>query len=80
VEEPFGDNSHYWIVAIEKEPPIDMTPLRDAFSRFRFRMTFDRDFWGKLLPLATDRNGSGLDDCRSSTSDRLQPANTCQSP
>ena len=45
VHEPFGDNSRYWIGPVEKEPPIDMTPVRDAFPRFRFRMTFDRGFW-----------------------------------
>jgi hypothetical protein len=44
VHEPFGDNSRYWIGPVEKEPPIDMTPVRDAFSRFRFLLTFDRDF------------------------------------
>jgi len=46
VNEPFGDNSRYWIGPLEKDPPIDMTAIRDAFSRFRLRMTFDRDFWG----------------------------------
>jgi len=45
VHEPFGDNSRYWIGPVENEPPIDMSPVRDAFSRFRFRMAFDRDFW-----------------------------------
>jgi hypothetical protein len=44
VNEPFGDNSRYWIGPVEKDPPIDMTAIRDAFSRFRFRLTFDRDF------------------------------------
>jgi len=44
VHEPFGDNNRYWIGPVEKEPPIDMAPVRDAFSRFRFLLTFDRDF------------------------------------
>ena len=44
VNEPFGDNSRYWIGPVEKDPPIDMTLIRDAFSRFRFRLTFDRAF------------------------------------
>jgi hypothetical protein len=44
VHEPFGDNSRYWIEPVERDPPLDMTPIRDAFSRFRFRLTFDRDF------------------------------------
>jgi hypothetical protein len=44
VHEPFGDNSRYRIGPVEKEPPIDMTPVRDAFSRFRFLLTFDQDF------------------------------------
>jgi hypothetical protein len=44
VSEPFGDNSRYWIGPLEKNPAIDMTAIRDAFSRFRLRMTFDRDF------------------------------------
>jgi hypothetical protein len=44
VHEPFGDNSRYWIGPAEPEPPIDMTVMRDAFTRFRFRLTLDRDF------------------------------------
>ena len=42
VNEPLGDNSRYWIGPVEKEPPIDMTPIRDALSRFR--LTYDGDF------------------------------------
>lgn len=44
VHEPFGDNSRYWIGPAEPEPPIDMTVMRDAFTRFRFGLTVDRDF------------------------------------
>jgi hypothetical protein len=44
VHEPFGDNSRYWIGPVAQEPAIDMTAVRDAFSRFQFRLTFDRDF------------------------------------
>jgi hypothetical protein len=44
VNEPFGDNSRYWIGPVEKDPPIDMTPVRDAFTQFNFRLTFDQDF------------------------------------
>jgi hypothetical protein len=34
VHEPFGDNSRYWVGPVEKEPPIDMAAVQDAFSRF----------------------------------------------
>ena len=47
VNEPFGDNSRYWIGPVDNARPIDMTPVRDAFTRFRFRMTFDKEFWSK---------------------------------
>jgi hypothetical protein len=30
--------------SVEKDPPIDMTPVRDAFTQFNFRLTFDQDF------------------------------------
>jgi hypothetical protein len=33
VNEPLGDNSRYWIGPVEKEPPIDMTPIRDTLFR-----------------------------------------------
>ena len=35
VQEPFGDNSRYWVGPAETDPPIDMTAVRDAFSQFR---------------------------------------------
>jgi hypothetical protein len=44
VHEPFGDNSRYWIGPAEPDPPIDMTPIRDAFTQFRFGLTLDREF------------------------------------
>ena len=44
VHEPFGDNSRYWIGPVETDPPIDMTAIRDAFTQFRFWLTFDREF------------------------------------
>jgi hypothetical protein len=43
VHEPFGDNSRYWIGPVENDPPIDMAPVRDAFSRFRV-IPADRNF------------------------------------
>jgi hypothetical protein len=45
VWEPWGDNSRYWIGPLHKEPPLDMSPVHEAFRRFRFLVTFDRDFW-----------------------------------
>lgn len=44
VNEPFGDNSRYWVGPAEPNPPIDMTAIRDAFTQFRFGLTFDREF------------------------------------
>lgn len=44
VHEPFGDNSRYWIGPVEKDVPVDMAPIQEAFSRFTFPFTFDRDF------------------------------------
>ncbi len=44
VHEPFGDNSRYWVGPAEPAPPIDMMVIRDAFTRFRFGLTLDRDF------------------------------------
>jgi hypothetical protein len=34
VNEPFGDNSRYWIGPSQKDPPLDMGPIHDAFVRF----------------------------------------------
>jgi len=42
VNEPYG--SRYWIGPIEKEPPLDMAPIHEAFGRFRFLGTFDKEF------------------------------------
>ena len=44
VNEPYGDNTRYWIGPIEMEPPLDMAPVHEAFRRFRFGLTFDREF------------------------------------
>lgn len=44
VNEPWGDNSRYWIGPTDLEPPLDMKPVHEAFRGFRFRFTFDRDF------------------------------------
>ncbi len=44
MHEPFGDNSRYWVGPVEKEPPIDMAAVQDAFSRFTVFSIFDRDF------------------------------------
>ena len=44
VNEPFGDNSRYWIGPAEKQPALDMRPVHEAFRAFRFRFTFDREF------------------------------------
>jgi hypothetical protein len=44
VNEPFGDNSRYWIGPTEQEPPLDMRAVHEAFRKFRFRFTFDREF------------------------------------
>lgn len=44
VNEPFDDNSRYWIGPSELDPPPDMGPVHAAFRRFRFRLTFDREF------------------------------------
>lgn len=44
VHEPFGDNGRYWIGPIEFAPALDMRPIHDAFQRYRFILTFDRDF------------------------------------
>jgi hypothetical protein len=34
VNEPFGDNSRYWIGPTEREPPLDMSAVHDAFVGF----------------------------------------------
>src|SRR5690349_20746583 len=34
VNEPFGDNSRYWIGPTEKEPPLDMSPVHNAFVEY----------------------------------------------
>jgi hypothetical protein len=44
VNEPFGEIAVIGLDPVEKDPPMDMTPIRDAFSRFRFRLTFDGEF------------------------------------
>ena len=44
VNEPWGDNSRYWIGPTEMEPQIDMRPVHDAFRKYRFLFTFDREF------------------------------------
>jgi len=44
VWEPWGDNSRYWIGPEAMEPPLDMSPIHEAFRRFRFRFTLDKDF------------------------------------
>jgi hypothetical protein len=44
VNEPWGDNSRYWIGPTEMEPSLDMGPVHEAFRRFRVRLTFDREF------------------------------------
>jgi hypothetical protein len=44
VNEPFGDNSRYWIGPAEREPLLDVRPVHDAFRQFRFRYTFDAEF------------------------------------
>jgi hypothetical protein len=44
VNEPLGDNGRYWIGPRELDPPLDMSPVQAAFRRFRFRLTFDREF------------------------------------
>jgi hypothetical protein len=43
--EPWGDNSRYWIGALDEGPPLDLRAVHDAFRRFRFRFTWDWDFW-----------------------------------
>jgi hypothetical protein len=45
VWEPWGDNSRYWIGPEAMEPPFDMSPIDEAFRRFRFRFTLHKDFW-----------------------------------
>ena len=44
VNEPWGDNSRYWIGPIEMEPLLDMGPVHDAFRKFRLTLTFDAEF------------------------------------
>ncbi len=44
VNEPFGDNSRYWIGPTEKDPPLDLRDIHEAFARFRFGFTLDSDF------------------------------------
>ena len=44
VNEPWGDNSRYWIGPVEMEPLLDMGPVHEAFRRFRLSLTFDREF------------------------------------
>jgi len=44
VNEPFGDNSRYWIGPVDLDPPLDMRPIQDAFRRFKFLYTFDAEF------------------------------------
>ena len=44
VNEPYGDNSRYWIGPTESDPPLDMRAVHDAFVRFKFAFTFDRAF------------------------------------
>ena len=44
VNEPWGDNSRYWIGPANLEPPLDIRPVHEAFRGFRFRLTFDREF------------------------------------
>ena len=44
VWEPWGDNSRYWVGPVDKAPPIDMRAVNDAFVRFRFPFTLDREF------------------------------------
>jgi hypothetical protein len=44
VNEPFGDNSRYWIGPTELDPPLDMRPVHEAFRKFRFLYTFDSEF------------------------------------
>jgi hypothetical protein len=44
VNEPFGDNSRYWIGPVEKDPLLDLRAIHDAFVGFRFGFTLDRDF------------------------------------
>jgi hypothetical protein len=46
VNEPWGDNSMYWIGPEQMEPPVDMTPVHEAFRRYRFPLTFDRESRG----------------------------------
>ena len=43
VNEPFGDNSRYWIGPTESEPPLDMRPIQEAFASYRIGMTFASD-------------------------------------
>jgi len=44
LNEPFGDNSRYWIGPVEKDPLLDLRAIHDAFVGFRFGFTLDRDF------------------------------------
>ena len=44
VWEPWGDNSRYWVGPLNKESPIDMRSVNDAFVRFRFPITWNREF------------------------------------
>ena len=44
VNEPYGDNSRYWIGPTELEPALDLGPVHDAFRKFRLVLTFDAEF------------------------------------
>jgi len=44
VNEPWGDNDRYWIYPVDMEPPLDLEPIHNAFRKFRFLFTFDREF------------------------------------
>ena len=42
VNEPFGDNSRYWIGPTEKDPPLDMRLIQEAFAGFGRSFMFRR--------------------------------------
>lgn len=35
VNEPWGDNSRYWVGLEDDSPEIDITPIHEAFQRYR---------------------------------------------